>query len=113
MYILGNFLIGFLSAIVGLLSLVALAMTGVAMSLISLPAEWAGLLSILPFLLMSICALGIWALCAGNHAGKLAFAFIMLMFWYIGTLLAALILLCLFVGEEPESAKPRATGLLE
>ncbi|MBU1330668.1 MAG: hypothetical protein KJ884_11675 [Gammaproteobacteria bacterium] len=113
MYKLGNFLIGFLSVMIGLLSLAVLAMTGLAMSLISLPAEWAGLFAMLPFLLMGICALGIWALCTGNHAGKLAFAFIMLMFWYIGTLLAALILFCLFVGEQPVSAKPQATGLLE
>uniref|UniRef100_A4XQG7 Transmembrane protein n=1 Tax=Ectopseudomonas mendocina (strain ymp) TaxID=399739 RepID=A4XQG7_ECTM1 len=113
MYKLGNFLIGFLAAVIGLLSLVALAMTGVVMALISLPAQWAGLLSMLPFLLMGICALGIWALCAGNHAGKLAFAFIMLMFWYVGTLLAALILFCLFFGEQQQPSKLREAGLLE
>lgn len=105
MYKLGNFLIGFLSILIGLLSLIALAMTGVAMSLISLPPEWAGLFTMLPFILMGICALGIWALCAGNHIGKLAFAFIMLMFWYVGTILAALILLCLFFGKQPEPAR--------
>ncbi|MGE8358757.1 hypothetical protein [Pseudomonas sp.] len=103
MYKLGNFLIGFLSVLIGLLSLIALAMTGVAMSLISLPPEWAGLFTMLPFLLMGICGLGIWALCAGNHVGKVAFAVIMLMFWYVGTLLAALILLCLLFGEKPEA----------
>lgn len=113
MYTLGNILIGFFSALIGLLSLAALAMAGMAMSMMQLPAEWAGLVSILPFVLMGICALGIWALCAGSHAGKLAFTFILLMFWYVGTLLGALILLCLFLGERPQTAVPKQELLQE
>ncbi len=113
MYKLGNFLIGFLAALIGLLSFLALAMTGVVMAMISVPAESAALVSMMPFLLMGICALAIWALCAGSHVGKLAFAFIMLMFWYVGTLLGALILLCLFMGARPQPSPPQDAGLLE
>ena len=113
MYKLGNFLIGFLSVLIGLLSIIALSLTGVTMSMIALPPEWAGLMAMMPFILMGICALGIWALCTGNHIAKIAFTCIMLMFWYVGTLLGALILLCLLLGDRPQIVEQQELGLAE
>ena len=113
MYTLGNILIGFLAAIIGLLGLLSFAMAGLVMGMVSLSADFAALVSFLPFLLMGICGLGIWALFAGSHAGKLAFTLIMLMFWYIGTALGAVILLCLLCGDRPQKALPQAEALPE
>ncbi|MDH2432944.1 hypothetical protein QCD60_10235 [Pokkaliibacter sp. MBI-7] len=97
-----TFLMGCLFGLMGIMFFV---LGGVAASM--MPFAFSGASGVMGLMFVGLGGLGLWAAIANRRSGIIIFAIVSCLFWYVGTLLGAIVLLMtLASGEVEQPAQP-------